>query len=365
MKVFENGAEVILRFWGALALLPLGHPASLAAAVAGRTAPAPPAARWILVYAGGRGRPGYTVADFGHLITSVDTSGQPVGWLMTGALFLEIRASSGRGFATWAVHPSATGVDWEAYIDSLLGPGGAISRLDSAVALATGRIGTPRSEFEVTIMVPYPDPTLDSIRYRGRVYHPSSADDRLALVDAYVHDVQVRFSTRRFRHVTLYGIYWLYETVDGADRQFLPRVAAAVHATGLQFFWIPYYRSAGHESWRTFGFDEAWYQPNYFFHPGLSPLRIDSAMVVADTLGMGIEIELDGRIFTNTAFANNLLPYIVTLWMHPALRARPIAVYDGAGGLFEMATSRDPRIRDQYDRLVSVLIAPPSPSAGH
>lgn len=314
--------------------------------------------RWILVYSGGNGRPAYTADDFRNLITVTDTTGKSTGWLMSGAILLEIRSATGRGFASWSIHPPANGADWAAYIDSILGPGGTVARLDSAVSVATGELGPPPAPFSVCIMIPYPDPAGPGFSYRGQSFNLSDPDQRLELVRRYVHEVRVRFTEAGYKHVRLAAFYWLDEGVAGVDVPFLPRVAAIAHAENAQFFWIPYYHAPGATTWRALGFDQAWYQPNYFFHPTVTPLRVDSAMRAADSLGMGIELELDDRLFEPSPYANRLLPYVVTLWLHPTLRARPVALYDGAGGLFKMARSKDARIRDEYRQLVAVLAIP-------
>src|SRR5690348_14497915 len=86
------------------------------ATLAAQSSPLP--TRWILTYAGGPKRPKYTVDDYVHMISVVDTQGVPLGWLGTGVLYLEVWASSGRAFATWAEHPWANGSDWQTYLDT-------------------------------------------------------------------------------------------------------------------------------------------------------------------------------------------------------------------------------------------------------
>ena len=345
-----------------LVALYVGSSTLAARAVAAQTLPT----RWILVYAGGVGRPSYSMHDFVHMMTALDTNGTPVKWLMTGAMFLDIRAASGRGFATWAIKPRANGADWEAYVDSLLGANGVITRLDSAVGLAEANIGALGHPYPVVVMIPYPDPAEDSLIFQGVTYQPSRAGDRLSLVHAYVEDVRSEFNKRHYRHVALQAFYWLDEAIPNAvDRVFLPSLSAAIHKEGFQFYWIPYYRSPGSDRWRSLGFDQAWYQPNYFFHLDVGMLRVDSAMRTADSLGLGIELEFDGRLLTSQVFASRLTPYIATLRLHPNLLARPIAVYDGGGGLRELAVTKDPRTRSIYEDLVAVLTSDSGASRLH
>jgi len=282
--------------------------------------------------------------------------------LCTGVLYLEVWAPSGRAFATFAAHPWAVGEDWSTYLDTLFQPGASLDRLDSAVSLVGGSIGGLGRAFPVTIMIPYPDPALDTLRFGGRTYQLTSAGSRLDVVRAWVDSVRDRFRDRRFRNLELHGMYWLQEKALGDDRAFLPEAASVVHRAGLKFLWIPYYLSTGHESWRTFGFDEAWYQPNYFFRLPATALRVDSAMQVAESLHMGVEVEFDPRLFRDSTYAHRLEPYIVSLWSHPALRRRSLAIYDGAGALLTLSRSRDPRLWDLYTSLVQAVIDTSSPS---
>lgn len=311
--------------------------------------------RWMLVYAGGPQRPKYTVDDYVHVITAVDSADHSVKWLGTGVLYLEVWATSGRAFATFADHPWANGSDWSTYLDTLFSHGSHLSRLDSAVALAERTVGSLGHPFPVAVMIPYPDTALDTLRFGGRVFHLLDVTERLALVHAWTDSVKARFSAGGFSHLTLYGMYWLQEKAAGGDRPFLPKAAAVVHQAKLRFLWIPYYWSNGHELWRKFGFDEAWYQPNYFFRLGVPALRLDSAMRQADSLGMGIELEFDPRLFTNTVYANRFSPYLMALWLHPELRRRSVAVYDGGGALLTLSRSRDARMRGIYQEFVDAV----------
>ena len=107
--------------------------------------------------------------------------------------------------------------------------------------------------------------------------------------------------------------------------------------------------------WRRMGFDEAWLQPNFFFHPEVPQTRFDSALATARTFSMGIELEFDRRMYQASPFADRLLPYLAALEVSPDMRARSIAIYEGAGALLQLARSRDEWNRALYHRLVHVL----------
>jgi hypothetical protein len=164
-----------------------------------------------------------------------------------------------------------------------------------------------------------------------------------------------RFGASQRKHVTLTGFYWLYEGIYPVDTALVPRVAREVHSHGLRFLWIPSYGAPGAEQWKAFGFDNAWLQPNYFFHPEVPTTRLDSAVARARAAGMGLEIEFDPRLFGPWEFKDRLEPYLSALENAPDLRMKPIAIYEGAGALIRLARSRDAWDRALYERLVSVL----------
>src|SRR5207249_2401089 len=87
--------------------------------------------RWILAYPGtlkGGIGTSYDVDDFVRLLGIVDSIGRVTSWLCTGVIFLQLYAPSGRIFTTWGGGTPATGADWEEYLDSIVGPHGALTR---------------------------------------------------------------------------------------------------------------------------------------------------------------------------------------------------------------------------------------------
>src|ERR1051326_4191839 len=109
---------------------------------------------------------------------------------------------------------------------------------------------------------------------------------------------------------TLFAYYWLNEDIRPDDSLLVQQTAAVVHQRGRRFVWIPYFHSAGNLQWRRWGFDYAWLQPNYFFHPEVPVTRFDSALTYARTADMGIELEFDPRIFSDWRFMDRLEPYL-------------------------------------------------------
>jgi uncharacterized protein DUF4855 len=316
-------------------------------------------ARWVLVYTGGPQRPAYSTDDLIHLLAVVDTSGRPTGRLCDGVMLVEYEATSGRYYMPWPNGKVANGDDWTRYLDSLFQRGGALIRLDSATAAVERALGNTGGRTNVVVMVPYPPPSKDTLRFEGRSYPLDSDVSRAAAAGAFIHSVRGRIDSMRLAHLTLSGFYWMNEGITAADTALLPQVASNVHALGLRFYWIPSFDAPGAARWHALGFDDAWLQPNYFFHPDVPATRLDSALARAETAGMGIELELDRRMFGlfggGWQFADRVLPYLSAIEASPALRQRSIAIYDGGGALQLLARSRDAWHRAMYERLVDVL----------
>jgi uncharacterized protein DUF4855 len=319
-----------------------------------------PSTRWILAYPGTpKGGIGitYTVADFVRLLAATDTSGQPRTWLCTGVIFLQLYAPSGRIFTTWGHGIPATGADWEEYLDSLTHASGALARLDTAVAVVQARIGSLPAALPVALMIPYPEPKEDTLRFAREWYSLRTNAGRVAAASAYVREATSRVRAARFRHLRLDGFYWLSENVAAADTATVKGVAAAVHGEHLRFLWVPYYFALGQGRWRALGFDEAWLQPNYFFDTTVAASRLDSAAAHAQAEGLGIEVEFNAKLMANARYAGRLDPYLNMLTTSAALRNRPVVIYDGQGELIYLSRSNDAPARALYERLVKALTA--------
>jgi hypothetical protein len=309
---------------------------------------APSPTRWVLVYTGGPNRPAYTVDDLLHLTAVVDTAGHPVGPLCDGVIFTEFKAVAGRYYMPWPNQQPSQGADWTAYIDSLVAPRGALARLDSAAVLTGTKV-------TFVVMVPYPDTSQHAFLYQDKQYDFHDAAARVEAEKAYLHQIAARVRALSLPHLVFHGFYWLNEGVKPGDSSVVSQVTAAAHAMNLHFLWIPSYRAAGATEWRAFGFDEAWYQPNYFFHPDVPLARFDSAMATARGAGMGMELEFDRRLFSDSLFRDRLGAYLAAFERAPDLRNRSIAIYEGAGALIQLSRATDAAHRALYERLVKVL----------
>jgi len=348
----RSGAGLALACLAGLLMGPNGNPRAHARLVLGQQSAHE---RWILAFAGDSGRVTYSVDDFVRLIAEVDTTGTAMKRLCTGVVFLALRTSAGRHFSSLSGPPYAQGKDWEAYVDGLFALGGPVARLDSAVAIVDASVGAIGQPMAVAFMIPYPEPKLDTLRLYGQTYEVGVPDGRVAAAERFAREVANRFQSARFRRLVHNSFYWLYESVHGQDEQIVPRVGDRLHAMSFRFLWIPFFTAWGVDDWRRWGFDEAWLQPNYFFDPRVPQVRLDSAAVRARSRAMGLEIEFDGRVYTQPGFYDRLGPYLSILESSLDIRRGSIAIYEGGGALIELSRRKAFRYRALYKRLVDAL----------
>ena len=102
--------------------------------------------------------------------------------------------------------------------------------------------------------------------------------DRIASVRAYLHAVARRLQAVSLPNLSVSAFYWLNEAVLDSDTVVVSGIAKTVHELNMRFLWIPWWGARNATHWRALGFDIAWQQPNYFFHPDLTPVRVDSAV---------------------------------------------------------------------------------------
>jgi hypothetical protein len=310
-----------------------------------------PAERWLLSYDGSWQRS--STVDAYRRALAGPVGNECSGGLFSGVIYLGLRETgSGRWFAAWMNDErsnDATFADWTGYLDTLTAPAGPLSRLDAAAGgVSTGKLA-------VAVMLP--------AIARGRTTLGIGAGSRLAVTHAdwqrlygeYIDTLQARFARRRYSHLDLAGVYWLDEAVwssAGGGEDAPSSAIAAAHARGLKVLWIPYYGAGSAQRWRELGFDAAWQQPNFFFDATLKAARLDTAVARADSAGMGLELELDRRVMSDSGARRRLRQSVAAL---KRARNRDLAVYDGAGALAELFTSSDPALRETAAAVESLL----------
>jgi hypothetical protein len=284
--------------------------------------------RWLLSYDGTYQRSAADEDFYVRAFTGIPGHECRAG-LFSGVIFLGVQnAVAGRWYAPWANKSTptrdATLEDWFAYVDTLATVNGPFARLDRAAARIDGR------SVDIVVMIPalMREPS-GAVRIAARSVDVATDSGR-AIYMSYLDSLRAKFRRGGFTRLRLRGAYWLRESAWGDEATIARQIASVVHARGLQFFWIPYYGAGGVADWRSLGFDAAWLQPNYFLRPELTQKHLDSALAVAKSYGMGLEIEMDGRLFSEPASRARLADYLDAVAQDPTL---PIALYDGGGTL--------------------------------
>ncbi len=239
-----------------------------------------------------RARAPRTVEELLPLVAYVDRAGQPNAWFFDGFLFLTQQPE-------WSRPKSYEHLS--GWLDAIFGERGLLPVLQQAMASAEARLGPPPAPRQVILSIPRPQGT-------------SAA--RLSLVKWLVDEAIRRWQEASPKNLQLWGMYWYWEDVAGADRSLARDACAVVHQRGLKMLWIPYYRAAGWEQWREIGFDLAIMQPNYAFLPLHEGRHLPDESRLAETArlareaGMGVEIETAYALTTSEIDRANLRLYL-------------------------------------------------------
>lgn len=312
----------------------------------------------MLVYQGGFQRPQWTVTRFAPYVTYRDPRTGKEQWLFDGFLFIEFQDGRGHTFEQYSDLKHAGKAQWATLLERNFARDDGIPNLEKTCEAAAARIGQPARRRQVVLTLPVPMPgqtNWGDLDGRPLDFHKRA--DRLAACEWYLDSALRRWTNLAPRELDLAGFYWVAEQSPKPD-DFLPDIARLVHAHGREFFWIPYYHpDHALTVWKSFGFDEAWLQPNYFFHPGLSTARLQNACDFARAHGLGLEMEFDGRMISQPAvFEPRFHAYLDAFTRNGVNENAAMAWYEGGGALFRLAASDNPKMRDDYDELARFVL---------
>lgn len=278
---------------------------------------------------------------------------------------------------------SADQESWANLIDYWMGPDGAFSELDAAIAEAGARIGGPVPTRYVVMEIP--DPIMferftdksSSTSYwgavDGRLLDFSRIDDQILALEWYIERARERFAALAPKHLELAGFYILSEELVAKPEgwnypykrwdRILPPVGEYLNARNEGLYWIPYLTADGTDMWRELGINFAWLQPNYYWdYTGEKPIK--DAVRKLDALGMGIELEFEYSMVEGVMKTPGIMGpdgagnYVFKLADVPSLRARfreymdaykaaglygkrPVALYSGSNALWQLANSTE------------------------
>jgi hypothetical protein len=332
-------------------------PKGAAAAAGGRN--------MVLIYNAGDGHRLWKQADFVPLLSHSTLSSKPLAPMFDSLLVLPLMATSGRGFVSGFGSGPSNVTDWTWYADSrLFGGDDQLRSLDHAATQVKTALNAPGLRWKVFLTIPYPDASqlsFGAIDSTGRSLNFANPNDRVLAAQWYISKISAQWKAAGYQSIDFVGWYWLQELVPSGDQSTVQRVAAAVHADGRKFLWIPYYAATGYAKWSTWGFDAAIYQPNYFFTATLPYSRLTDAATAASRYGMGVELELDDRAISSSDFRLRYENYLRAGRAEGFQTGAVTAWYMGGDTLLKCALSTDPATRGIYDETWDFIAQDPIP----
>lgn len=280
-----------------------------------------------------------------------------INWVFDGFLYCEFQTPSGRSMGRTALKS-----DWEWLIKKqFMTPAVGIPALNFLLDSLKSKGFVPLRKRKVVITIPAP--TNESIEWGeidGKKLDMTQNQDRIKSIKWFIDKVLETWKNGEFSELELSGFYWLHEgeTYNLPDREILPIVSQYIKEKGLFFYWIPYFGAPiGAGSWKSYGFDIAYQQPNYFFRHESDywPVtRMNDACQYASRYNMGLEMEFDFSI-VDTMYQRRFREYLEYFDRNKVLELSPIAHYENRGALHMMAHSEDSVLQALYHQYVNVL----------
>jgi len=307
----------------------------------------------LLVFTGGHGDLGnWTSEDFLPMLAYVDNKYSIKGKLFDTMLFLPYPELA------------CTRDGWAAYADNLFTPGAQLFALDEVMA-RLNKIPDYQGKVNVILTIPYPDGQQQdfgalekggtSLSFSDKsVGQDQAAKNRFLAVRWYYDNLMARWSQAGFKNLNLAGIYWYRENMDSTtpgDIELVQNVARLVRNNGQQFFWIPFFGAQGYDNWRSFGFNHAFLQPNYYADKGPPDERMDKAAELAKRYNLGLEIECDDGILYNRSYYDLFYKQLDKAHQLNIDQAASKAYYAGSKTLVRAWRSNNYKIRTIYDDL--------------
>ncbi len=237
----------------------------------------------------------WTGEDFSPMIAQIESDGRPVRWLFDGTLF-----------GPYGKMPTNAAA-WSAWLHELFSPLVNLDALDQAVGQLKRTFAD--SEFQEKVVLTLPSTIagpsdfgslaagMESLNMNpGEIGPGAAVVNKLTALQWIMREALKRWRQADLHHLRLAGFYWRPESVnvnDPYDPWLIKQMAAAVHAEGLLFYWIPFYGSAGVTVARQLGFDAVMIQPNVSFNWNIDARqRLRSVSEMAQFYHTGVEIEL-------------------------------------------------------------------------
>ena len=278
-------------------------------------------------------------------------------WLFNGFLFLEFNDGMGNLFATNWGKNGADKKKWQWLLNRNFEQGKAVCALNSCIGKQKKLLGTPPFTHAVIMALPVPFPGKTNWgKLGGKKMNFNKQKDQIYAMKWYVDQVMQRFSQAKLGNLRLEGFYWIDENIQ-ASAAITKAISSYIHSKGMRFYWIPYFSSRGLENWKSYGFDFAYLQPNYFFNKQVPRSRLNEACRRAASLHMGMEFEVDERVLhgRTDSFAPKMTDYIDDFTTNGVFSKSAVAYYLGTDVLVRISRSTDAADHALFDRLAGII----------
>ena len=264
-------------------------------------------------------------------------------------------------------------------------PEGQLDALEACVAAVSRRIGPPRHKRYVIMALPEPIYFDNYIRaigsgggstvywgsLDGRPLDFSQVEDRIAAYEWFMDETRKAFAQKDYQHIELGGFYILPEVLSTTWRaqykrydQVIPAVADYAHRCRESLFWIPYCMADGYKTWKEFGFDLAYMQPNYYWEPEKKTMAAIFREI--NQYSMGLELEFEYTMVENVngiasaqTYRERLDQYLSWAKSSGVYGQRSIALYSGTDAFHQLAVSQLEGDRAMYHQLCQFIIESP------
>ena len=310
-----------------------------------------------LIYQGGTHRIDWTKEQFKPYLTWTNPGTQKEEWLFDGFLFLEFKSNTGHMYAKgYGAKPSNKEEQlW--YLDRIFEKGKSIHALDEILGETIERLGQPPRPRRIVLTLP--EPIIGTEQWGeldGREINFSRVEDRIAAVKWFTDQLMAKWNEAGFKNIELAGFYWVAEEMGDSDQTLMKAVGEDIRSRGKRFYWIPWWNSPGSNVWQELGFDVAYQQPNYFFKLDVPDDRVKKACDFAKARGMGMEMEWDHRVMSDTEnFARRMTGYLDGFEEAGVWKTAAVAHYMSGHGMIAFSQSKEPEVQALYERLCRIL----------
>lgn len=309
----------------------------------------------VLIYDGGAHRSiKWNKDHFEPYVSLVNEKGGR-DWLFDGFLFLEIHDGT-RGFASYYKDLPARKVEWRNLVDNYFKDGNAIMALNdqvSDVLTDSDRNGFTKRKVVITVPEPIPN-QRDWGEIDGVAMDFSKQEHRLAACEWFIDYVIESFNNANPENLELAGFYWVAEEATNS-RDLVTDVIKYSNNRGYKLYWIPYFNSDGFNEWEKLGFNQAFYQPNYFFNEDRQISQIEKACEDALKYGMSMEMEFDERALAKNGWGYRMRDYIRVFDEYKVWDTMEVAYYQGGDAFYQLFHSDNPDDNQLYHYLAEII----------